>query len=247
MPGASSRSTSRTGAPAGRARSPAASNHRRSSPRAAVLRLGGRHGLRLQAGDGRSAGPTRRGRGQDGLALATQALLRRLRRKVTALRRATASASGSPAPRGSAFGLQAGRFYATPAVAYGPRLHRQPRGSALLVRLGRLEAFAGAHKDRRHFIIARGGDGGGGRPTYYAGPNDGEPLRFDAARGSVRWTQMRRHHLRRSRRDRDLVFYSNLSRRSNGALGVATGGWCGRWGPAPSTRDQRREAPVLVG
>jgi hypothetical protein len=61
-------------------------------------------------------------------------------------------------------------------------------------------------------------------PTVYAGSYDGKLYAFDARSGSVRWTHNAGGIISGGPVViGDLVFYSNLSRRSNGALGAATG------------------------
>jgi outer membrane protein assembly factor BamB len=144
--------------------------------------------------------------------------------KVTALRRADGQRVWESSAAGSAFGLQAGRFYGTPAVAYGR------------VYIGSLDGFVYSFGSADGKLAWRHQTGGyvysspavadvpGVGPTVYAGSYDGNLYAFDARSGSVRWTHNAGGIISGGPVViGDLVFYSNLSRRSNGAVGAATG------------------------
>jgi outer membrane protein assembly factor BamB len=180
----------------------------------------------LRAGDGatrwtyRAGGPVK-----SGLALADGKLyFGDYAGKVTALRRTDGHRVWESSAAGSPFGLRSGRFYATPAVAYGR------------VYIGSLDGFvysfgsadgklAWRHKTGGYVYSSPAvGDVAGVGPTVYAGSYDGKLYAFDARSGSVRWTHNAGGIISGGPVViGDLVFYSNLSRRSNGALGAATG------------------------
>jgi len=142
--------------------------------------------------------------------------------QVTALRRADGSPIWKTGTSGGAFGLRSGNFYATPAIAYGR------------VYLGNTDGFVYSFAARTGKLAWRHRTGGyvysspaisdvlGG--TVYAGSYDGNLYAFDARTGSVRW----RHYSGGKISGGpvvigDLVFFSNLSRKSTGAVGAATG------------------------
>ena len=77
----------------------------------------------------------------------------------------------------------------------------------------------------------------GAGPTVYIGSYDGRLYAFDARSGRVRWAHNAGGKISGAPVVvGDLVFYSNLSRRSSAALGAAPASSCGRPGAAPSTR-----------
>jgi hypothetical protein len=164
--------------------------------------------------------------------------------KVHALRQRDGSQIWQTSSAGGAFGLQAGRFYSTAAVAYGR------------VYIGSLDGFVYSFAASNGKLGWRHKTGGyvysspavasvaGVGPTVYIGSYDGHLYAFDARSGRVRWS-----------RDAggkisggpvvvgDLVFYSNLSRRSSAAVGAATGSlvWStGRGAFNPVISDGRR-------
>jgi hypothetical protein len=121
-------------------------------------------------------------------------------------------------------GLKAGRLYGTAAVAYGR------------VYIGSLDGFvysfaassgklAWRHKTGSYVysspaVASVAGIG----PTVYVGSYDGRLYAFDARSGSVRWAHDAGGKISGGPVViGDLVFYSNLSRRSSAALGAATG------------------------
>jgi outer membrane protein assembly factor BamB len=143
--------------------------------------------------------------------------------KVHALRRSDGRKLWQSKSAGGALG-RIGRFYGTPAVAYGR------------VYIGSLDGFVYSFSATDGRLAWRKKTGGyvysspavatvpGVGPTVYVGSFDGKLYAFDARDGSVRWT--------RDSGGRisggpvvvgDLVFYSNLGRKSTGAVGAATG------------------------
>ncbi len=144
--------------------------------------------------------------------------------KVHAIRQRDGSQIWETSSAGSAFGLQAGRFYSTAAVAYGR------------VYIGSLDGFvysfgasngklAWRHKTGNYVYSSPAvASVPGAGPTVYIGSYDGRLYAFDARSGRVRWTH--NAHGKISGAPvvvGDLVFYSNLSRRSSGAVGAVTG------------------------
>jgi outer membrane protein assembly factor BamB len=142
--------------------------------------------------------------------------------QVTALRRADGKQLWKTGTSGGAFGLKSGNFYATPAVAFGR------------VYLGNTDGFVYSFGAKDGKLAWRHKTGGyvysspaispvlGG--TVYAGSYDGKLYAFDARTGSVRWTHKSGGKISGGPVViGDLVFYSNLSRKSTGAVGAANG------------------------
>ncbi|WP_205698419.1 PQQ-binding-like beta-propeller repeat protein [Conexibacter sp. SYSU D00693] len=162
--------------------------------------------------------------------------------QVTALRRADGRRLWRTGTSGSALGLKSGNFYATPAVAYGR------------VYLGNTDGFVYSFSARDGKLAWRHKTGGfvysspavspvrGG--TVYAGSYDGKLYAFDARSGDVRWTRDTGGKISGGPQVvGDLVLYSNLSRKSTGAVGAATGDlvWStGRGAFNPAISDGRR-------
>jgi outer membrane protein assembly factor BamB len=141
---------------------------------------------------------------------------------VTAIRRADGKRLWKTGTSGGAFGLKSGNFYATPAVAYGR------------VYIGNTDGFVYSFSTRNGALAWRHRTGGyvysspaispvrGG--TVYAGSYDGKLYAFDARTGNVKWTHRSGGKLSGAPVViGDLVFYSNLSKHSTGAVGAATG------------------------
>jgi outer membrane protein assembly factor BamB len=125
---------------------------------------------------------------------------------------------------GSAFGLRAGRFYSTAAVAYGR------------VYVGGLDGFVYSFSARNGKLAWRHRTGGyvysspavasvgGAGPTVYVGSYDGRLYALNARSGAVRWTRNAGGKISGAPAViGDLVFYSNLTRRSTAAVGARTG------------------------
>jgi outer membrane protein assembly factor BamB len=141
---------------------------------------------------------------------------------VTAIRRADGKQLWRTGTSGGAFGLKSGNFYATPAVAFGR------------VYIGNTDGFVYSFSARDGKLAWRHKTGSyvysspaispvlGG--TVYAGSYDGKLYAFDARTGSVRWTHKSGGKISGGPVViGDLVFYSNLSRHSTGAVGAANG------------------------
>jgi outer membrane protein assembly factor BamB len=164
--------------------------------------------------------------------------------KVHALRLSDGSQIWQTSSAGSAFGLKAGSFYSTPAVAYGR------------VYIGSLDGFVYSFAASSGKLAWRHRTGGyvysspavagvpGVGPTVYIGSYDGRLYAFDARSGNVRWTHNAGGKISGAPVVvGDLVFYSNLTRRSSAALGAATGAvvWStGRGAFNPVISDGRR-------
>jgi outer membrane protein assembly factor BamB len=142
--------------------------------------------------------------------------------RVNAIRQADGGKVWTTGTKGGKFGLRSGQFYATPAVAYGR------------VFLGNTDGFVYSFGARDGRLAWRHHTGSyvysspaispvmGG--TVYAGSYDGKLYAFDARTGSVRWTRKSGGKISGGPVViGDLVFYSNLSRKSTGAVGAATG------------------------
>ncbi|WCB93929.1 beta-propeller repeat protein [Baekduia alba] len=141
---------------------------------------------------------------------------------VTAIRRADGKQLWQTGTSGGAFGLKSGNFYATAAIAYGR------------VYIGNTDGFVYSFSARDGKLAWRHKTGGyvysspaispvlGG--TVYAGSYDGKLYAFDARTGSVRWTHKSGGKISGGPVViGDLVFYSNLTKHSTGAVGAATG------------------------
>jgi outer membrane protein assembly factor BamB len=142
--------------------------------------------------------------------------------QVTAIRRADGKELWKTGTSGGAFGLKSGNFYATPAIAFGR------------VYLGNTDGFVYSFAASSGKLAWRHKTGGyvysspaispvlGG--TVYAGSYDGKMYAFDARSGKVRWTHKSGGKISGGPVViGDLVFYSNLTRHSTGAIGAATG------------------------
>lgn len=142
--------------------------------------------------------------------------------QVTAIRRTDGTQIWKSGTSGGAFGLKSGNFYATPSIAFGR------------VYLGNTDGFVYSFAARTGKLAWRHRTGGyvysspavspvlGG--TVYAGSYDGKLYAFDARTGAVRWTHRSGGKLSGGPVVvGDLVFFSNLSRKSTGAVGAATG------------------------
>jgi len=144
--------------------------------------------------------------------------------KVQAIRQADGHRLWRSNSAGSTLGLRAGRFYSTPAVAYGR------------VYVGSLDGFVysfGARNGKLAWRHKTGGfvysspavaSVGGAGPTVYIGSYDGKLYALNAQSGKVRWARNSGGRISGSPSViGDLVFYSNLKRRSTAAVGARTG------------------------
>jgi outer membrane protein assembly factor BamB len=164
--------------------------------------------------------------------------------KVHAIRQRDGSQIWETSSAGTAFGLKAGSFYSTPAAAYG-RIY-----------IGSLDGFvysfaasdgklAWRHKTGSYVYSSPAvASVPGAGPTVYIGSYDGRLYAFDARSGRVRWAHDAGGKISGAPVViGDLVFYSNLSRRSSAAVGAVTGKlvWAtGRGAFNPVISDGRR-------
>ena len=143
---------------------------------------------------------------------------------VQAIRQRDGSRLWSTSSAGSALGLRAGRFYSTPAVAYGR------------VYIGSLDGFVYSFSATNGKLAWRHKTGGfvysspavgnppGTGPSVYIGSYDGKLYAFDARSGKVRWTHRAGGKISGAPVIiGDLVFYSVISTKSSAAVGVSTG------------------------
>jgi outer membrane protein assembly factor BamB len=144
--------------------------------------------------------------------------------RMHAIRQTDGSQIWETSSAGTAFGFKAGSFYSTPAVAYGR------------VYIGSLDGFVYSFAASSGKLAWRHKTGGyvysspavasvaGVGATVYIGSYDGRLYAFDARSGSVRWAHDAGGKISGAPVViGDLVFYSNLARRSSAALGTATG------------------------
>jgi outer membrane protein assembly factor BamB len=164
--------------------------------------------------------------------------------KVQAIRQADGHRVWQVNGAGRALGLRRGRFYSTPAVAYGR------------VYVGGLDGFVYSFAARNGKLAWRHRTGGfvysspavasvaGVGPTVYIGSYDGKLYALNARSGKVRWARKSGGKISGGPVVvGDLVFYSNLSRRSTAAVGAGTGSlvWkTGRGAFNPAISDGRR-------
>jgi hypothetical protein len=164
--------------------------------------------------------------------------------KVHAIRQRDGSQIWETSSAGTAFGLKAGNFYSTPAAAYG-RIY-----------IGSLDGFVYSFAASNGKLAWRHKTGNyvysspavasvpGAGPTVYIGSYDGRLYAFDARSGRVRWAHDAGGKISGAPVVvGDLVFYSNLSRRSSAAVGAVTGKlvWAtGRGAFNPIISDGRR-------
>jgi outer membrane protein assembly factor BamB len=119
---------------------------------------------------------------------------------VHAIRQRDGSQIWQTSSAGTAFGLKAGSFYSTPAVAWRHK--------------------TGGYVYSSPAVASVPGAG----PTVYIGSYDGRLYAFDARSGRVRWAHNAGGKISGSPVVvGDLVFYSNLAARSSAALGAVTG------------------------
>jgi outer membrane protein assembly factor BamB len=144
--------------------------------------------------------------------------------KMYAISRASGRQVWKVGTNGARFGLGSGQFYSTPAVGYGR------------VYLGNTDGFVYSFSARNGGLAWRHSTGGyvygspaltqpqGGRPTVYVGSYDGSFYALDAQDGSVIWRHSEGGKISGGATViGDIVYYSNIGRRTTTGLGVRTG------------------------
>ena len=123
---------------------------------------------------------------------------------------------------GTRLGLAEGNFYATPAVAYG-RVYIGNTDGFIYSYSARNGRLAWRHKTGG-FVYSSPAVGPAMGGTVYAGSYDGRLYALDARTGKVRWKRKSGGKLSGGPTVvGDLVFYSNLKRKSTAAVGASTG------------------------
>jgi len=144
--------------------------------------------------------------------------------RVHAIRQADGRPVWRTGTSGARFGLSAGQFYSTPAVAYGR------------VYLGNTDGKVYSFSSADGKLAWSKGTGGyvyaspavaqvpGGRPTVYAGSYSGIFYALDARTGRVRWSHDAKGKISGGATVvGDVVYFSNLGRKSTVGLGARTG------------------------
>jgi outer membrane protein assembly factor BamB len=123
---------------------------------------------------------------------------------------------------GGVLGVGRGNFYATPAVAYG-RVYIGSTNGSVLSFSGRDGQLAWRHRTGG-FVYSSPAVSPVNGGTVFAGSYDGKLYAFDARSGKVRWARNSGGKISGGPTVvGDLVFYSNLTRRSTAAVGAANG------------------------
>ena len=142
--------------------------------------------------------------------------------KVQAIRQRDGSRIWQTSSAGS-FG-RAGRFYSTPAVAYG-RVYIGSLDNFVYSLSAATGKLAWRHKTGGYVYSSPAvGNPPGAGPSVYVGSYDGKLYSFDARSGNVRWTHQAGGKISGAPVIiGDLVFYSVISTKSSAAVGVSTG------------------------
>ena len=191
-----------------------------------LLRLRERHRLRAARRRRRRALEVQGlGRGQERpRAGQRQALLRRLRGARVRAAPDERQPLWSTGTKGAVFGLRAGQFYSTPAVAYGR------------VYIGNTDGKMYSFSSENGKLAWTKGTGSyvysspavahvpGGRPTVYFGSYDGVFYALDARTGRVRWQHRDGGKISGGATVvGDIVYFSNLGKKDTTGLGARTG------------------------
>lgn len=164
--------------------------------------------------------------------------------RMYAIRRRDGRRIWAVGTKGAGFGLSSGQFYSTPSVAYGR------------VYVGNTDGNVYSFSSRNGKLAWRTGTGdyvyggpavgevAGGPPTVWVGSYDGTFYALNAKTGEKRWTRRLGSKISGSASViGDLVFVSDLGRKSTWALGANTGAtvWKTRRGAFnPAISDGRR-------
>jgi len=144
--------------------------------------------------------------------------------RVHAIRQADGKVAWRTGTSGARFGLSSGQFYSTAAVAFGR------------VYLGNTDGKIYSFSSESGKLAWSKGTGGyvysspavaqvpGGRPTVYAGSYSGKFYALDARSGEVRWTHDAKGKISGGATIvGDIVYFSNLRKKSTVGLGARTG------------------------
>jgi outer membrane protein assembly factor BamB len=144
--------------------------------------------------------------------------------KVHAVRRSNGAKVWEASPSSGPLGLGQGNFYSSPAVVYGRVYIGNTNGD--VYSFSSADGKLAWRKHTGSYVYASPAVGAvrGGRPTVYVGSYDGNFYALDARSGATRW--MRRLGRKISGAATivgDLVFVSDLDKRTTWALGARTG------------------------
>ncbi len=164
--------------------------------------------------------------------------------KVHAIRRSNGTKVWETSPSSGPLGLGDGNFYSSAAVQYGRVYIGSTNGD-----IYSFSSISGKLAWRKHtggFVYASPAVGTvkGGKPTVYIGSYDGRFYALDARSGATRWTRSLGKKISGAASIiGDLVFVSDLDKRTTWALGANTGrtAWkTHRGGFNPAISDGRR-------
>ena len=144
--------------------------------------------------------------------------------RLHAIRRRDGKRVWTAGTRGAGFGLSSGQFYSTPSVAYGRVYIGNTDGNvySFASRDGKLAWRTGTGD----YVYASPavGQGAGGPPTVWLGSYDGTFYALNARTGEKRWTRKLGSKISGAATVvGDLVFFSDLGKKSSWALGANTG------------------------
>ncbi|MGH2899773.1 MAG: PQQ-binding-like beta-propeller repeat protein [Solirubrobacteraceae bacterium] len=164
--------------------------------------------------------------------------------RVHAIRRSDGTRVWSTAPSGGPLGLGEGNFYSSAAVAYGRVYIGSTNGD--VYSFSSADGTLAWRRSTAGYVYASPAVGQvrGGRPTVYIGSYDGRFYALDARTGRPRWVRALGSKISGAATIiGDLVFVSDLDKRTTWALGARTGrtGWkTRRGGFHPAISDGRR-------
>jgi outer membrane protein assembly factor BamB len=164
--------------------------------------------------------------------------------QVHAIRRSDGTKVWTTSPGGGPLGLGDGNFYSSAAVQYGRVYIGSTNGDvySFSSRDGKLAWRK--HTGSYVYASPAVGQVKGGRPTVYIGSYDGNFYALDARSGAVRWSRRLGNKISGAATIvGDLVFVSDLDKRTTWALGARTGttAWkTRRGGFTPAISDGRR-------
>ncbi|CAA9501746.1 MAG: Outer membrane protein YfgL, lipoprotein component of the protein assembly complex (forms a complex with YaeT, YfiO, and NlpB) [uncultured Solirubrobacteraceae bacterium] len=144
--------------------------------------------------------------------------------RMHAIRQRDGGKVWSTGTSGARFGLSSGRFYSTPAVAYGRVYVGNTDGKVYSFDSG--SGKLAWSKSTGGFVYSSPAVAQvpGGRPTVYIGSYSGRFYGLDARTGRVRWSHDAKGKISGAATVvGDIVYFSNLRRKSTVGLGARTG------------------------